>query len=72
MKVEVRYPDATVGASGMRLFVNDLFIPRVKEIRVKQPDFKQTELGYEAECKGIKLIDDNGGLIAIIIKENEE
>jgi len=74
MKVEFRYPQGMVGAVGMRLFVNDVFIPLVKEIKVKPPkeDVKRTMLGYEIDCKGIELMDDGSGLIATIIKEDEE
>lgn len=73
MRIEIRYPKATVGASGMRLFINDMFIPRVREIKMEPPIVevptecvKRTELGCEIQCKGIELIDDGEGLIAII------
>ena len=77
MRVEIRYPQTTEGASGMRLFINDMFIPRVKEIKMKPPtvevpteNITRTELGCEIQCKGIELIDDGTGLIATIIREN--
>lgn len=74
MKVELRYPQGMiVGASGLKLFVNGVFIPLVKEIKIKPPkeDVKRTMLGYEIDCIGIELMDDGGGLIATIIKEGE-
>ena len=79
MRVEIRYPQATVGASGMRLFINDMFIPRVTEIRMEPPTVevpaecvKRTELGCEIQCRKIELIDDGNGLIATIIRKEEE
>ena len=79
MRVEIRYPKATVGASGMRLFINDMFIPRVKEIKMEPPivevpteGVRRTDLGCEIQCKGIELIDDGTGLIATIIRKEEE
>ena len=71
MKVEVRYPTGMVGASGMRLHINDVFIPRVKEIKIKPEDYndvKRTMLGYEIKCKGIELVDDGTGIVATIIR----
>lgn len=73
MKVEVRYPQATVGAAGMKLYVNDVFIPRVKEIKVRPEIFfdygvERTELGYEVDCDAVELRDDETGIIATIIR----
>ena len=73
MKVEVRYPTGMVGASGMRLYINDVFIPRVKEIKVKPEIFfdygvEKTELGYEVDCDAVELRDDETGIIATIIR----
>ena len=75
MKVEIRYPEE--GACGLRLFIYDVYIPRVKEIKVKPEIFfdygvERTEKGYEVDCDAVELRDDETGIIATIIRGMRE
>lgn len=74
MKVEFRFPNAVVGACGMKVYVDDIYIPRVKRVigdDEKEQFWEGDEEGFKTECKAVTLIEDNGGYLLFIIREKD-
>lgn len=74
MKVEFRFPNAVVGACGMKVYVDDIYIPRVKRVigdDEKEQFWEGDEEGFKTECKAVTLIEDNGGYLLCIKREKD-
>lgn len=74
MKVEFRFPNAVVGACGMKIYVDDIYIPRVKRVigdDEKEQYWDGDDECFKTECKAVTLIEDNGGYLLFVIRETE-